>query len=49
MKTPTKVSIKAQRIAGTLSRMQSRMSITFKVNSQYILQAVHTDFADSMQ
>ena len=30
MKTPMKVSIKVQRIVGTLSRMRSRMSITFK-------------------
>ena len=31
MKTPMKVSIKVQRIVGTLSRMQSRMSITLSV------------------
>ena len=30
MKTPMKVSIKAQRIVGTFSRMRSRMSVTFK-------------------
>ena len=29
MKTPIKVSIKKKRIVGTLSRMQSRVSITF--------------------
>ena len=30
MKTPMKVSIKVRRTIGTLSRMRSRMSITFK-------------------
>ena len=30
MQTPMKVSIKVQRIIGPLSRMRSRMSITFK-------------------
>ena len=37
MKTPMKVSIKVQRTVGTLSRMRSRMSITFKciISGQY--------------